>query len=42
MRYGVPASGPMDRGSFEIANAALGNQPGATAIEVSMGGLALE
>lgn len=42
MRYGVPASGPMDRGAFEIANAALGNQPGATAIEISMGGLALE
>src|ERR1700722_6563733 len=42
MRYGVPVSGPMDRGAFEIANAALGNQPVATAIEVSMGGLALE
>jgi biotin-dependent carboxylase-like uncharacterized protein len=42
MRYGVPASGPMDREAFEIANAALGNQPVATAIEISMGGLALE
>ena len=42
MRYGVPASGPMDQGAFEIANAALGNRPGATAIEISMGGLALE
>jgi biotin-dependent carboxylase-like uncharacterized protein len=42
MRYGVPASGPMDRGAFEIANAVLGNQPGAAAIEVSMGGLTLD
>jgi allophanate hydrolase subunit 2 len=42
MRYGVPASGAMDREAFEIANAALGNWPGATAIEISMGGLALE
>jgi biotin-dependent carboxylase-like uncharacterized protein len=42
MRYGVPASGPMDRGAFDIANAALGNRPFATAIEISMGGLALE
>jgi biotin-dependent carboxylase-like uncharacterized protein len=42
MRYGVPASGPMDRGAFEIANAALGNRLGATAIEISMGGLVLE
>jgi biotin-dependent carboxylase-like uncharacterized protein len=42
MRYGVPASGPMDRGAFEIANAALGNQPVATAIEISIGGVALE
>ena len=42
MRYGVPASGPMDRGAFEIANAALGNPYAAAAIEISMGGLALE
>lgn len=41
MRYGVPASGPMDRGAFAIANAALGNAPGATAIETSLGGLTL-
>jgi allophanate hydrolase len=42
MRYGVPASGPMDRGSFAIANAALGNPEGAAGIEVSVGGLALD
>ena len=42
MRYGVPASGPMDRSSFAIANAALGNQHDAPAIEVSMGGLVLD
>ncbi|HEY1944986.1 MAG TPA: biotin-dependent carboxyltransferase family protein [Roseiarcus sp.] len=42
MRYGVPASGPMDRAAFEIANAALGNPSAAAAIEISMGGLALE
>ena len=42
MRFGVPASGPMDRSSFAIANAALGNPPGQAAIEVSRGGLGLE
>lgn len=42
MRFGVPASGPMDRPSFAIANVALGNEAAAPAIEVSMGGLALE
>ncbi len=42
MRFGVPASGPMDRASFAIANVALGNVASASAIEVSMGGLALE
>ncbi len=42
MRFGVPASGPMDRGAFEIANAALGNPSAAAAIEISIGGLALE
>lgn len=41
MRYGVPASGPMDRFSFAAAHAMLG-QPKATAIEVSLGGLVLE
>jgi biotin-dependent carboxylase-like uncharacterized protein len=42
MRFGVPASGPMDRGSFALANLALGNAAAAPAIEISMGGLALE
>lgn len=42
MRFGVPASGPMDRGSFAIANAALGNPAGSPAIEISRGGLALD
>jgi biotin-dependent carboxylase-like uncharacterized protein len=41
MRYGIPASGPMDRTAFAIANAALGNEAGAAAIETTIGGLAL-
>lgn len=41
MRYGVPASGPMDRASFSRANRALGNAPDAAGIEVSPGGLSL-
>ncbi len=41
MRYGVTASGPMDRLSFDAAHAALGNVAGQTAIEISLGGLAL-
>ncbi|WP_426032305.1 biotin-dependent carboxyltransferase family protein [Cypionkella sp. TWP1-2-1b2] len=41
MRYGVPASGPMDRRSFAIANAALGNPVGHPGIEISLGGLSL-
>lgn len=41
MRFGVPASGPMDRFGFSAAHAMLG-QAEATAIEVSLGGLALE
>jgi biotin-dependent carboxylase-like uncharacterized protein len=42
MRFGVPESGPMDRGSFALANLALGNGAAAPAIEISMGGLTLE
>lgn len=42
MRFGVPASGPMDRASFAAANVALGNPAGRPAIEISMGGLVLE
>lgn len=41
-RFGVPASGPMDRLSHAAANAALGNALGATCIEISMGGLMLD
>jgi len=41
-RFGVPASGPMDRTAFAIAHAALGNAPGDPAIEVAAGGLTLE
>ena len=41
MRYGVSASGPMDRLAFDAAHAALGNAPGQTAIEISLGGLVL-
>ncbi len=42
MRYGVPASGPMDRSALAIANTALGNPAGAPGIEVSPGGLTLQ
>lgn len=42
MRFGVPASGPMDRKALAIANVAVGNDPGAAGIEVSEGGLVLE
>ncbi len=41
LRYGVPASGPMDRMAFCVANLALGNAPANPAIEVSLGGLTL-
>ena len=41
-RFGVTASGPMDRVAFAIANAALGNPAGSPAIEISMGGLVLD
>ena len=39
MRFGVPASGPMDRFSHAAANVALGRAATSTAIEVSLGGL---
>ncbi len=42
LRYGVPASGPMDRLAMAAANIALGNAPGATTVEISMGGAVLE
>ncbi|MEM6620203.1 MAG: biotin-dependent carboxyltransferase family protein [Pseudomonadota bacterium] len=41
MRFGVPASGPMDRLAFDAGQAALRNGPGGAAIEVSLGGLVL-
>ncbi|MDR3493948.1 MAG: biotin-dependent carboxyltransferase family protein [Ancalomicrobiaceae bacterium] len=42
MRFGVPASGPMDRAGFRYAQAALGNRQDAAAIEISLGGVALD
>jgi allophanate hydrolase len=42
MRFGVPASGAMDRAALALANHALGNAPGAAAVEVSLGGLVAE
>ncbi|MEO6651482.1 MAG: biotin-dependent carboxyltransferase family protein [Ilumatobacteraceae bacterium] len=42
LRYGVSASGPMDRLAHAAANLAIGNDPRATAIEVSLGGLTLD
>lgn len=41
MRFGVPHGGPMDRLAHGTANAAVGNDPGAAAIEVSRGGVGL-
>lgn len=41
-RYGVPASGAMDRLALMAANLALGNRAEAAAIEVSLGGLVVE
>lgn len=42
MRFGVPASGPMDSKGLALANAALGNPVGHAGIEVSLGGLTLD
>ncbi|NNF65367.1 MAG: biotin-dependent carboxyltransferase family protein [Acidimicrobiia bacterium] len=42
MRFGVPASGPMDRLAHAAANVALGKPAEAPALEVSLGGLTLE
>ncbi|SDJ60140.1 biotin-dependent carboxylase uncharacterized domain-containing protein [Variovorax sp. OV700] len=39
LRFGVPASGPMDRLAHAAANIALGCPEGSTAMEISMGGL---
>jgi KipI family sensor histidine kinase inhibitor len=37
-RLGIPGSGAMDRGSLEAANAAVGNAPGAAAVELAFPG----
>ena len=42
LRFGVPASGAMDRVALALANHALGNADGAAAVEVSLGGMVLE
>lgn len=42
MRFGVPASGAMDRKALALANLALGKDADAAAIEISMGGLVLD
>ena len=42
MRFGVAASGAMDRKALAMANLALGNPPEATTIEISLGGLTLD
>ncbi|GJD91662.1 5-oxoprolinase subunit C [Methylobacterium hispanicum] len=41
LRYGITPAGPMDPLACATANRALGNPPGATAIEAGLGGLAL-
>ncbi len=41
LRYGVTAAGPMDRLAMATANLAAGAPAGATAIEVSLGGIEL-
>jgi biotin-dependent carboxylase-like uncharacterized protein len=42
LRYGIPASGPMDRTAHAIANVVLGNPAGATTVEVSRAGASFE
>lgn len=42
MRFGVPASGGMDRAALALANVAAGNPAGAAVLEVSLAGLSLE
>ncbi|KJC42182.1 urea amidolyase [Bradyrhizobium sp. LTSP885] len=39
LRFGVTAAGPMDRLAHAAANLAVGNPAGATALEVSVGGV---
>lgn len=40
-KFGVPASGPMDWFAFRAANRLAGNDPGAAAIEIGLGGITL-
>ena len=42
LRFGVTGSGAMDRVSYRIANAMLGNDNNNPAIEVSLGGISLQ
>jgi allophanate hydrolase subunit 2 len=39
LRFGVTAAGPMDSLAHATANVAVGNPAGATALEVSVGGI---
>lgn len=39
LRYGLTPAGPMDWAAFRTANLALGNDPGAAAVEIPPGGL---
>jgi biotin-dependent carboxylase-like uncharacterized protein len=39
---GIPPSGPLDAEAFAAANAAVGNAPGAAAVEVPLGALEVE
>jgi antagonist of KipI len=42
LRVGIPASGPMDRDAFLLANRLVGNPPGAAALECTLMGARLE
>lgn len=39
---GIPPSGPLDPETFAAANAAVGNEPGAAAVEVPLGAIEVE
>lgn len=41
LRYGVTPAGPMDWTAFQTVASALGNSPGAAAIEISIGGISV-
>lgn len=42
LRFGVTGAGPMDRFAYEAVHSMLGQKPGGTVIEISLGGLILE